>query len=41
MNSGEFKEVLEDWCNDRISSVLVAPLTFVVLYQHRGFGGES
>ncbi|AWC33027.1 hypothetical protein ACRS6Y_16175 [Bacillus cytotoxicus] len=40
MNSGEFKEVLEDWWSDRISSVLVAPLTLVVLYQHRGFGGR-
>ncbi len=39
LNSGEIVICRDPW-NDRISSVLVAPLTLVVLYEHRGFGGE-
>ncbi|PFB89779.1 hypothetical protein CN273_00070, partial [Bacillus thuringiensis] len=40
LNSGERLSYVGDPWNDRISSVLVAPLTLVVLYEHRGFGGR-
>lgn len=40
MNSGEFKEVLEDWWNDRISSVRCPPRSLVALYEDRGFKGR-
>ncbi|WP_142950242.1 beta/gamma crystallin domain-containing protein [Bacillus thuringiensis] len=39
--SGEYKPFVGNWWNDKISSVLVAPRTLVILYEHINFTGRK